>query len=272
MSTTPTATPTPDPDVATWPLLRRGSREHAWVEYLQRRLLDAGHDPGPVDGRFGPRTERAVLTFQGSAGLVRDGIVGPRTWGALEGLHPAPTAPTASTAPRGSTGVAPAATTDPCVTTDGTGYGASLPADTGAADGTAPGYGAAPAEPAAFSEATPAPPYHRLWDGVQVRDGRLVWFVQNIGGPGDPADTSADHLTAYTGPHSGTVFGSVLILTRPHAAQGTSVQCESPPEFLADAPDGVYRVELAVDGLYDADHFHSMLVTVADGRILDTGG
>jgi peptidoglycan hydrolase-like protein with peptidoglycan-binding domain len=36
-----------------------------------------------IDGSFGPQTEGAVESFQGSAGLVVDGVVGPLTWGAL---------------------------------------------------------------------------------------------------------------------------------------------------------------------------------------------
>ena len=36
-----------------------------------------------VDGIFGPLTEQAVMTFQLNAGLVIDGIVGPKTWAAL---------------------------------------------------------------------------------------------------------------------------------------------------------------------------------------------
>jgi len=38
-----------------------------------------------ADGVFGPMTHRAVLAFQGSRGLVQDGIVGPKTWAALYG-------------------------------------------------------------------------------------------------------------------------------------------------------------------------------------------
>jgi uncharacterized protein (TIGR02594 family) len=53
------------------------------VEEIQRALLARGYDPGPVDGDVGPQTIEAVAAFQRSAGLVPDGIAGPRTIAAL---------------------------------------------------------------------------------------------------------------------------------------------------------------------------------------------
>ena len=49
---------------------------------LQNRLIELGYRL-QADGRFGPITQAAVITFQGSRGLVQDGIVGPLTWAAL---------------------------------------------------------------------------------------------------------------------------------------------------------------------------------------------
>jgi hypothetical protein len=48
--------------------LHRGDSGAA-VRALQRRLAAAGVDPGPVDGKFGPRTAAAVRTFQRRHGL-----------------------------------------------------------------------------------------------------------------------------------------------------------------------------------------------------------
>ena len=67
------------------PTLRNGSRGAA-VTTLQRRLVALHYDIGAVDGAFGPQTFHGVVAFQKVNGLVRDGIVGPRTWAAL--AHP----------------------------------------------------------------------------------------------------------------------------------------------------------------------------------------
>lgn len=55
----------------------------ARVRALQRRLARAGYAPGPIDGRYGPRTEQAVSHFQTVRGLEVDGIAGPLTLAAL---------------------------------------------------------------------------------------------------------------------------------------------------------------------------------------------
>lgn len=55
------------------------------IEDLQRRLASLGFSPGPIDNEWGPKTRRAVMDFQASAGLRVDGIVGPKTRAALFG-------------------------------------------------------------------------------------------------------------------------------------------------------------------------------------------
>ena len=49
------------------------------VRGVQTLLERAGYTPGPLDGRYGPLTERAVMGLQAACGLTVDGIVGPRT-------------------------------------------------------------------------------------------------------------------------------------------------------------------------------------------------
>ncbi len=51
----------------------------ARVRTVQRRLRTLGYRPGPVDGRFGPRTRDAVVRFQREHGLKGDGSIAPAT-------------------------------------------------------------------------------------------------------------------------------------------------------------------------------------------------
>ena len=51
---------------------------------LQRRLSELGYWLGEPDGSFGSLTQQAVFALQKSAGITRDGVVGPRTKRALE--------------------------------------------------------------------------------------------------------------------------------------------------------------------------------------------
>lgn len=64
-------------------VLRAGSSGQS-VAYLQERLTTLGFLPGPVDGKLGSRTALAVRQFQASEHLQVDGIVGDRTWAALD--------------------------------------------------------------------------------------------------------------------------------------------------------------------------------------------
>lgn len=82
--------------------LERGDRSQD-VRKLQEMLRQGGIDAGPVDGIFGPRTERAVREYQARQGLQTDGIVGAKTSGALAqangGGSSTPTTPTGPTTP-----------------------------------------------------------------------------------------------------------------------------------------------------------------------------
>lgn len=56
------------------------------VTNLQDRLHELGYDAGPVDGVFGPDTERGLRAFQRDYGLTSDGTCGPATLRALRQL------------------------------------------------------------------------------------------------------------------------------------------------------------------------------------------
>lgn len=73
------------PAAASHPVLRIGARGED-VKGLQRQLVAAGFDPGPVDGWFGPRTQAAVRAFQQGRGITVDGWVGPQTWSRLDNV------------------------------------------------------------------------------------------------------------------------------------------------------------------------------------------
>jgi uncharacterized protein (TIGR02594 family) len=68
------------------PVLRSGNRG-AFVLDLQDQLVRLGYTLGQKDGAFGARTLAAVIAFQSENGLTADGIVGDRTWAALEGAE-----------------------------------------------------------------------------------------------------------------------------------------------------------------------------------------
>lgn len=53
------------------------------VTDVQKALVRAGFDPGPVDGRMGKKTKSAIKQFQRRNNLKADGVVGDRTWSQL---------------------------------------------------------------------------------------------------------------------------------------------------------------------------------------------
>ena len=67
------------------------------VRALQRHLRVLGAHPGPIDGRFGPRTAAAVRRFQSAQRLAVDGIVGTETQRRLARATTSARAPARST-------------------------------------------------------------------------------------------------------------------------------------------------------------------------------
>jgi peptidoglycan hydrolase-like protein with peptidoglycan-binding domain len=92
-STAPATTATTNPAAATQraaPKLEPGSTGPA-VLALQQRLSALHYWLGTPDGTFGDSTEQAVYAFQKAAGVVRDGVVGPKTEAALsQAVEPQP--------------------------------------------------------------------------------------------------------------------------------------------------------------------------------------
>jgi peptidoglycan hydrolase-like protein with peptidoglycan-binding domain len=65
------------------PTIKKGSRGEA-VELAQNRLNMRFYEPGPIDGKFGAKTAKAVRWYQRDRNLDDDGVVGPRTWARLD--------------------------------------------------------------------------------------------------------------------------------------------------------------------------------------------
>lgn len=91
-TTTTTTTTAPPPTTTTTtvpppPSYRQGD-EGPEVLALQERLISLGFWLPGADGSFGQVTAQAVMAFQKSAGLGRDGIAGPQTLAALATASP----------------------------------------------------------------------------------------------------------------------------------------------------------------------------------------
>jgi peptidoglycan hydrolase-like protein with peptidoglycan-binding domain len=88
------ATPTPEPSksaptTSPTPLKLKSGAKGPQVVALQQRLTELGYWNGTADGMFGGVTQQAVFALQKTAGLTRDGVVGPKTQRALDrGVRP----------------------------------------------------------------------------------------------------------------------------------------------------------------------------------------
>lgn len=73
------------------PTIRKGSTGKYVVE-CQEDLIKLGYNVGEkgADGKFGAATEKAVKEFQRDNGLTADGVVGQKTWDALDNAKPKP--------------------------------------------------------------------------------------------------------------------------------------------------------------------------------------
>ena len=64
----------------------RPTREQ--IRRIQQALVNAGFDPGPVDGQMGRKTKRAIRSFQQAHRLKADGVAGEQTLAALQQYLP----------------------------------------------------------------------------------------------------------------------------------------------------------------------------------------
>ena len=74
----------PLPEMKNFPSVKKGSKETGYITLLQTNLKNRGYYDGKVDGKFGSKTEQAVMDFQKDLGKPISGSVGPKTWEQLE--------------------------------------------------------------------------------------------------------------------------------------------------------------------------------------------
>lgn len=51
---------------------------------IQKALMNAGFYEGPVDGKIGKNSKKAIKAFQEANGLTSDGVIGNKTWSKLK--------------------------------------------------------------------------------------------------------------------------------------------------------------------------------------------
>lgn len=76
--------PLPEPDKDTIEEVERKMVALDPWKQRQQWLKDVGYDPGPIDGKPGRKTDKAVRAFQKAAGLKVDGEWGPKTERAIK--------------------------------------------------------------------------------------------------------------------------------------------------------------------------------------------
>ena len=70
----------------------RGEKSRARMKEIQACLKNAGFYDGAADGLKGRKTRKAIKAFQKANGLRADGVVGKKTWEALEKYAQGPVA------------------------------------------------------------------------------------------------------------------------------------------------------------------------------------
>ncbi len=58
---------------------RRERTQYHLIKVVQRKLIELGYNPGPINGINGPQTKKAIMEFQRDQGIAVDGIPGPQT-------------------------------------------------------------------------------------------------------------------------------------------------------------------------------------------------
>lgn len=59
------------------------TQDPAAIQQIQKKLNDQGFNAGPVDGKFGPKTQAALRKFQQAQGFQATGQMDPQTMAAL---------------------------------------------------------------------------------------------------------------------------------------------------------------------------------------------
>ncbi|MBU4376041.1 MAG: peptidoglycan-binding protein [Candidatus Omnitrophica bacterium] len=54
------------------------------IKDIQIALKNAGYYAGPVDGKAGEKTKKAIESFQKTSDLTPDGVAGQKTWAKLK--------------------------------------------------------------------------------------------------------------------------------------------------------------------------------------------